>query len=268
MSNKGFALITGASGGIGYELAKMFAANGHRIALTARSGDRLQEVAAELCAEGGGEARSYPLDLSVPGAADELVGRLAADGVSVAHLVNNAGFGSFGSFAEADYDATVQMIHLNITALTALTRLLLPSMLERKHGGILNVASTAAFQPGPLMATYYATQAYVLSFSEALREELRGSGVTVTALCPGPTYTGFQDRAQMHKSKLFNGLMRVAAAREVARQGYEGFERGKSLVIPGLLNKMIAQSYRFLPRGMIPRMVRAMQEKREELYRA
>ncbi len=179
------ALVTGASSGIGLELARLLAADGYALTLVARRGSTLELIAAEL-----GDAQVVAADLGVPGAVEQVVA--AAPAVDV--LVNNAGVGDFGPFAATDPNKTATMLQLNIAALTELTRAYLPGMLERGHGQVLNVASTAAFQPGPLMAVYYATKAYVLSFSEAVAEEVRGSGVTVTALCPGPTESGFQGR--------------------------------------------------------------------------
>ena len=176
-------------------------------------------------------------------------------------LVNNAGFGTSGKFAQTDLHAELDMIGVNVAALTHLTKLFLGPMLERKRGRILNVASTAAFQPGPLMAVYYATKAYVLSFSEAIAEELTGTGVTVTALCPGPTATGFQQVANMGTEALLK-LMRPVSSMEVARAGYRGMMRGKRIVIPGLKNKLGVQSLRVSPRAVAVKIVRALQERR------
>jgi short-subunit dehydrogenase len=253
------AVITGASGGIGLELAKVFAAHGHGLVLTARSGDRLREIAADLSRQHGIEARAVPLDLARPGAAQKLWDEVG--GVPVGFLVNNAGFATYGPFRETALTEELDEIQLNVAALTALTKLALPGMLEHRFGRILNVASTAAFQPGPLMAVYYATKAYVLSFSEALAEELEGTGVRVTALCPGPTSTGFQSRAGMEGSKLFERAPALDAA-SVARLGYEGAVRGRRIVIPGLANRLAAQSYRFVPRRLMTRVVRRLQESR------
>jgi uncharacterized protein len=175
-------------------------------------------------------------------------------------LVNNAGYASYGLFAQTEAEAQLRMIQLNVSALTALTRAWLPGMLARGWGRVLNVASTAAFQPGPLMAVYYATKAYVLSFSEALADETRGSGVSVTCLCPGPTQTGFQARAQMEESRLVKGK-RIMDSRAVARAGYAGLMAGRSVVIPGLKNKVLAQSVRLLPRRTVTTLVRSAQER-------
>jgi hypothetical protein len=251
------ALITGASGGIGLELARCFAAGGYDLVLVARNAGRLEELAGELRRQGA-TARVLAKDLAAPAAPEEVCRELAAAGVAVDVLVNNAGFGTFGPFVETPLGQELEELQLNVVTLTHLTKKLLPAMVGKRRGGVLNVASTAAFQPGPLMAVYYATKAYVVSFSEALAEELRGTGVTVTALCPGPTATGFQQRSGMVISK----LLPVADAAAVARDGYEGFRAGKRIVIPGLLNKVGVQSLRVSPRALVTRLVRKMQEGR------
>jgi uncharacterized protein len=249
------ALITGASGGIGEELARVIAAGGRNVALLARSADKLQALAGSLSAAHGVAATVIATDLSEPGAAETVARTLAATGVTVDILVNNAGFGTSGPFASEDPDELQRMLQVNIVALTALTRSFLPGMIERKRGRILNVASTAAFQPGPFMAGYYATKAYVLSLSEALSEETAGTGVTVTCLCPGPTQTGFQDRAQIQETRLFTtGAVMDPAA--VARAGYDGMLAGRRLVIPGLVNKIGVHSVRTAPRAAVLKIVR------------
>jgi short-subunit dehydrogenase len=251
------ALITGASGGIGLELARQFAAGGHDLVLVARSASKLEAAAGELEAEHHIHARVLTADLLDP-AATERVHREVGDEVDV--LVNNAGFAHFGEFATVDRQETLDTIRLNVMALVDLTRLFLPAMVARKAGRILNVASTAGFQPGPLMAVYYATKAFVLSFSEAIADELAGTGVTVTALCPGPTQSGFQARARMEDSKLVRGKA-IMSSEEVAKVGYRGMMKGKRVVIPGTMNKLIAQSVRFFPRKTITRVVHKMQER-------
>jgi len=253
------ALVTGASSGIGLELAREFAAGGYDLVLVARGEKKLEELAAELRDRHGVTARVVPKDLSDPRSPEEI---FREAGTTVDVLVNNAGFATFGPFIAADLHAELEELQLNVVALTHLTKKFLPGMLSRRRGGVLNVASTAAFQPGPLMAVYYATKAYVLSFSEALAEELRGSGVTVSVLCPGPTATGFSARADMQDSGLFKGMLQVSDARSVARAAYEGFRAGKRIVIPGLLNKVGAQSVRLTPRGLITRVVKGMQARR------
>ena len=248
----GTAIVTGASSGIGLELARLLAADGHQVVLVARSKDRLARLAEELPA-----SRSLILDLSDPAAP----GKLAAEVPSADILVNNAGVGMFGPFAAADLGRTTAMIQLNIAALTELTHRYLPGMLERGTGRILNVASTAAFQPGPLMAVYYATKAYVLSFSEAVSEELRGTGVTVTALCPGPTASGFQAEAAMESSRLVAGR-RLPSSAAVADVGYRAMLAGKPVAIVGIQNRLLAGSIRLTPRSVVRRVVRYLQEPR------
>lgn len=244
-----WAVVTGASGGIGLEIARELAARGHALVLTARSVDSLNALAHTLQREHGTRCLVVPLDLGAPGGAEALAQRISEAGVEPAVLVNNAGFGVYGRFAGADIGQTQAMIDLNVSALTRLTALLLPAMLRRRQGRILNVASTAAFQPGPGMAVYFATKAYVLSFSEALDAELHGQGVTVTALCPGATATGFEARAKGERSALFQG--RVATARAVARYGVRAMERGQRVAVEGWLNRIMAASVRFAPRRVV-----------------
>jgi short-subunit dehydrogenase len=248
------ALITGSSGGIGLELARIFAREGHRLVLVARNQKRLEEIAQELRPA---EAQVLAIDLSLPGAPEEIHGKVPRVDV----LVNNAGFGVFGKFADKGLTEELNMMQLNMTALVALTRLYLPSMIAAGNGKIMNVASTAAFQPGPLMAIYFATKAFVLSFSEAIANELEGTGVTVSALCPGPTASDFQDRAKMQNSGLVKGR-KLMDARTVAETGYRGLMAGKTIVIPGLGNKLMTQSLRLSPRSVVTKMVRRMQEER------
>ncbi len=255
------ALITGASGGIGEELARRLAAAGTDVVLVARSAEKLAVLAADLVRAHGVQAHVLAQDLAAPAAADSIGRELAARGLTVDILINNAGFGTYGPFAETPADEEARMIQVNITALTLLTKQLLPRMLLRRHGRIMNVASTAAFQPGPLMAVYYASKAYVLSLSEALTNETAGTGVTVTCLCPGPTRTGFQDRARMRESKLFSTLT-VASATDVARAGYEGMMAGRALVIPGVTNRIGVQLLRVAPRALVRRVIRSIQDKR------
>lgn len=249
------ALITGASSGIGLELARLFAADKWDVALVARTETKLNELAAELQAGHGITARVIAADLAKPEAPAQIMEALK--GVEVEALVNNAGFGVSGEFPKTDLNAELGMIQVNVAALTALTKLVLPDMIARHRGAILNVASTAAFQPGPLMAVYYATKAYVLSFSEAVADDLRNSGVTVTALCPGPTDTGFASAANTGSTMLFT-MMRPADAQTVARAGYEGLKHGKRIVIPGAKNKLLAQSIRVSPRRLVTTIVRRM----------
>lgn len=252
------ALITGASGGIGEALAHRFARGGYDLVLVARTESKLQALAEELSRAHGVRAHALACDLADPASPRQLADRLAALGVAVDVLVNNAGFATYGPFAELDLDGELRMLQVNIVTLTHLTRLLLPGMIARRRGRILNVASTAAFMPGPLMAVYYASKAFVLSLSEALNNELQGSGVTVTALCPGPTSTGFQARAQMERSKLVSGR-KIMGVEAVADAGYDGLLRGRSVVIPGLMNRIQAFLPRLLPRSVLPGIVRSAQ---------
>lgn len=247
-------LITGASSGIGLELAKLFAKDQHDLVLVARSEGKLRQLAQELQQQPGVAVHVLAEDLSRAEAADRVCERVKALGLTIDVLVNNAGFGHYGAFAESDFSKELEMIQVNMVTLTALTKRLLPGMVERKFGRILNVASTAAFQPGPLMAVYYATKAYVLSFSEALAAELAGSGVSVTALCPGPTQSGFQEQAAMLDSKLVRGKS-LPDAKSVAEAGYRALLAGKRVYIPGFSNWSAAQAVRFLPRRAVTSLV-------------
>ena len=253
------ALITGASGGIGYELALLFARDGFDCILVARSQDKLQALATRLEREHRVKTLVVAKDLSRASAVDEIYEVVTAAGLAVDVLVNNAGFPVFGLFFETDLQTELEMLQVNVIALTALTKLFLKGMVERRTGRILNLASTAAFLPGPLMAVYYASKAYVLSFSQALANELHGTGVTVTALAPGPTRTGFQERGVMEDSRLVQG--NIADAASVALAGYRGLTAGKTLVIPGLTNKTIPWVVRLSPRTLVTRVVRRMQER-------
>src|ERR1700675_4553377 len=218
------ALITGGSGGIGFEIAKVLARDGFDIVLVARKRDTLEAAAGQLQGKFEGRVQVFAADLRLPDAPQAIFDFLHNENIPIEVLVNNAGFGLGGEFADTKLERELEMIQVNIAALTHLTKLFLPPMIKRKSGRVLNVASTAAFQPGPLMAVYYATKAYVLSFSEALAEELRNSGVTVTALCPGPTITEFQEKAGLEMTRLFRSPL-VMDAPTVARAGYEGMMR-------------------------------------------
>lgn len=254
-------LVTGASSGIGYELAMLFARDGHDLVLVARNKPRLMQLADELQDRWGVSVKVVVKDLSEPSAPGEIFGELQDERIGIDVLVNDAGFGTYGLFSESDLPSQLEMVQVNIASLTHLTRLFLGEMLRNGNGKILNVASTAAFQPGPLMAVYYATKAYVLSFSEALANELKGSGVTVTVLCPGPTRTEFHQRANMEDSRLVRGqVLRYMDAETVAAAGYRGLVSGKTLVIPGLRNKLGVFAVRLSPRSLVPRTVRWMQE--------
>ncbi|HUL71819.1 MAG TPA: SDR family oxidoreductase [Vicinamibacterales bacterium] len=236
-------VVTGASGGIGEAIARELARRKSDLVLVARSADKLRRLADELARTQGVQTHIVAADLAAPGSAARVVDQLRAIG-RVDVLVNNAGFATFGPFADTDLATEIDEIRLNVETLTELTKRLLPDLLAAK-GKILNVASTAAFQPGPLMAVYYATKAYVLSFSEALWEELRGSGVTVTCLCPGPTRTGFQSRAGQQGLRLLEvGLMDAGA---VAQAGVRGLFRGRRVVVPGAANRVGAWIVRISP---------------------
>src|ERR1700733_12735032 len=256
------ALITGGSGGIGYELAKLFARDRYNLVLVARSADKLNPVAGELQRQFRIAVKTVALDLAAGPAAKSLFDQVQGEGVVVDVLVNNAGFGVFGEFAHMTEEEILGQIQLNITALTQLTRLFLPSMVARREGKIMNVASTAAFQPGPLMAVYYATKAYVLSFSEALANELAGSAVVVSCFCPGATDTGFQKRAGMENSRLFKKIGAMNAE-VVARDGYRGLMAGKALVFSGAQNWLLAESVRFAPRKWVTAISRWVAEQVE-----
>ena len=255
------ALVTGASSGIGLELATLLARGRHDLVVVARSRDRLEAIAAGLREEFGVMVTVLAKDLAAPAAPAEIARELSGSGTVLDILVNNAGLGVYGPFAKTPLQKELETIQVNVVALTHLTKLFLPGMLERRRGRILNVASTAAFQPGPLMAVYYATKACVLSFSEALANETAGTGVTVTTLCPGPTLTEFQSRAGFGNVPLLKSPLVMSAA-EVARAGYEGMMRGQRLVIPGAINKTLVQALRVTPRRLVTAIARRLQESR------
>jgi len=244
------ALITGASAGLGYEFAKLFARDKYNLVLVARSGPKLAELADELRQRHGVSVKTIPLDLGLPRATQDLFEETQRAGLHIDILVNNAGYGKSGEFAAIPLEEEYGQIQLNVTALTLLTKLYLGPMLERRSGKIMNVASTAAFQPGPLMAVYYATKAYVLSFSEGIADELRNSGVQVTCFCPGATLTEFQKRAETENSRLFKQLAPMDA-KTVAEDGYRALVAGKRLAISGFKNWLVAESVRFAPRKWV-----------------
>jgi short-subunit dehydrogenase len=255
------ALVTGASSGIGLELTGLLARDRHDLVLVARGRERLETVARGLAEEFGIRAVVVAADLSLPEAPAAIAQELRTRAIGVDVLVNDAGFGAHGFFAKIPLEEQLAMIRVNVGALTNLTGLFLPAMLERRSGRILNVASTAAFQPGPLMAVYYATKAYVLSFSEALASETSGTGVTVTALCPGPVPTEFQRRAGTEKTTLVSGPLSVPAS-AVAEAGYRGMLRGRPLVVPGVGNRVLMQALRVSPRRLVTAVSKRLQEKR------
>ncbi len=255
-------LITGATSGIGLELAKIFAQNGHNLILAARREQELGDVARQLMDQYKISAYVFPVDLSEAGAAENLYTKIKSQGLTVDILVNNAGFAEYGFFTDIALEKDLKVIQLNIVSPTALTKLALADMLYRHQGKILNVASTAAFQPGPLMAVYYATKAYVLSLDEALTNELAGTGITMTTLCPGPTKTGFQKQADMKGVRLVDPK-NLMSAKDVAQAGYKGLMRGKSIVIPGFKNKLLVQSLRIAPRKLVLKILRYLQERKK-----
>ncbi|HWR34510.1 MAG TPA: SDR family oxidoreductase [Clostridia bacterium] len=255
-------LITGASTGIGYELARLFAADKRQdweLVLLARRAPRMKDVADRLASEFGVRTHALSIDLSEAHGPHEAWNQVRQLGLKLDCLVNNAGFGTSGPFASLEMKEQLALIQLNVTSLVHLTKLFLQQIVARK-GRVLNVASTAAFQPGPNMAVYYASKAFVLSFSEAIAEEMRGAGVRVSTLCPGPTLTEFQRRAQMSESALFKGPFTMDAP-TVARAGFEGLMRGKRLIIPGWQNKLMIQSERLAPRNLVMKISAAVTKK-------
>jgi hypothetical protein len=255
MPERPLAIVTGASAGIGREVARVLAREGHDLVLVARREAQLTEVAEELKAQYDAASTIAAVDLSAPDAADQVMAVLAGRAVDV--LVNNAGFGGVGAFSSRARDDDMRMVAVNVVALTDLTKLVLPGMVARRRGRILNIASTAAFQPGPFMAVYYATKAYVLSLSQALAEELSGTAVTVTCLCPGVTETEFHGVAGTDAQPLTSGPLAMSAA-AVAEAGYRAMTRGRLVVVPGLHNKVGAQSIRIAPRRVVLKIVRRL----------
>ncbi len=258
-SNKQTALVTGASSGIGLELATQFAMHGHNVILTARRDEKLKELASKLAAQYDITTHTCSADLSRPDGYTTIAEFTSSNNLTVDVLVNNAGFGARGEFTKVDAATQREIIQVNITSLVDLTHVYLPSMLKKGKGGVLNIASTAAFVAGPFMSVYYASKAFVLSFSEALSNECQGTGVTVCCVCPGATTTEFQARANMTQTMLFRGPA-VMTAQDVAQQAYAGFADGESLVITGFLNQVAAFSTRLVPRALGAQLARKMQE--------
>lgn len=254
------ALITGASSGIGYELARLFARAGYQLVLVARREDRLNQLANELIQAHDIRVLVLAKDLAEPQVPEEIYQDLQKLNIVVDVLVNNAGFGNYGYFAASDLNNELDLLQVNIVALMVLTRLFLPDLIRRGAGKILNVASVAAFGPGPLMANYYASKAYVLRLSEALANELKGTGVSVTALCPGTTISEFHQNLNLDQTALRHIPFMTSEA--VARIGYRGLMAGKTIVIPGWQNKAMAWLVRFTPRKWVTAFVRALQESR------
>ncbi len=257
---KNTALITGASSGIGLELAKVHASKGGDLVLVARNKSKLDELKTTL--ENQFKVNVYVIgkDLSLNESAQEVYDETKKQNIQIDYLINNAGFGDYGMFVETDWQKSSQMIQLNITTLTQFTKLYLQDMVKRRSGKIMNVASTAAFQSGPLMAVYFATKAYVLSFSEAVDNEIKDKGVTITALCPGATESGFQEVAAMEESNLVKGR-KLPTSKEVAVFGYAAMMKGKTVAIHGLMNWILANSVRFTPRAIVVKLTRKIQDK-------
>jgi uncharacterized protein len=258
MKDRPVTLITGASSGIGSALAWQAAAAGHDLILTARRGHLLTDLAEALTARHGGRILTLEADLSTPDGPDHLYNELIAQGWRVDYLINNAGFGTSGPFHETPAARLDSLLHVNLLSLTTLTRLLLPGMIARGTGGVLNVASLAAFQPGPLMAAYYASKAYVLSLSEALHHECRGTGVRISCLCPGATLTEFSTEAHLQNALLFRSGTQTAEA--VATTGWRGFQRGKRVIIPGWKNKLLAVLTKITPHFLTLRLVQRLHQ--------
>ena len=253
------ALITGASGGLGLSFVHLFAADGYDLVLVARSEDKLNKIKDKIESKYGVRAVVVAKDLCLENAPREVFEATKEQGMVVDVLVNNAGFGDFGEFVKSDFHKQANMVNLNITALMHLCHLYLPDMIAKGSGNILNVDSIAAFQPGPLMSVYYATKAFVLSFSQALTRELKGTGVKVTALCPGPIKTGFDTSAELGESGLFKNL-KVWSPDVVAKFGYKNMKKGKSICVCGFLNKIIVFANRFAPRSLVRNMVYNLQK--------
>lgn len=257
---KNTALITGSSNGIGLELAKVHASKGGDLVLVARNKSKLDELKTELEKQFKVSVYTIGKDLSVTNAAQEIYDETNKQNIQVDYLINNAGFGDFGMFVETNWNKELQMINLNITTLTHFTKLYLQDMVKRRSGKIMNVASTAAFQSGPTMAVYCATKAYVLSFTEAVSNEVSDKGITITALCPGATETGFQAAGGMEESELFKGK-KLPTAKEVAEYGYTSMIKGKTVAIHGIMNYIMSNSIRFIPRAMVLKVSRKLLDK-------
>jgi short-subunit dehydrogenase len=253
------ALITGASSGIGYEIAKLFAGDKCNLILVARRENKLKQLAREMESQYNTKTLIFCKDLSIPDSAQEIYDFIKQNDISVDYLVNNAGFIVYGSFSETDWTKEMQEIQVNLVALTQLTKLFLPEMLSRNSGKIMNIGSTGSFCPGPLNAVYSATKSYVLSLSEAIAEEIKGSGVTITTLCPGATKTEFAERANIGRTLIHTfGAMEAGRVAEI---GYKALMRGKRIVVPGTFNKMMIFSIRFAPRVIVPKVVRLAMSK-------
>lgn len=249
------ALITGASSGIGYELAKIFARENYRLVLVARNLPKLDEIKEEIKNKYDVTVKNIQSDLSLISSAQEIYDKLQSESIGIDVLVNNSGFGLYGKFAKTDLAVETNMIQVNVIALVQLTKLFLNDLVNRGAGKILNIASTAAFQPGPFMSVYFATKAFVLNFTEAIAAELEGSGVTVSVLCPGPTKTNFSKIAGSERANIFKISM---DAKTVAEAGFKGLMKGKRIIIPGIQNKITAQSSRFAPRKLVTKVAKKL----------
>ncbi len=257
---KNTALITGASNGIGLELAKIHASKGGDLVLVARNKSKLDELKTDWEKQFKVTVYTIGKDLSAINSAKEIYDETTEQNIQVDYLINNAGFGDYGMFAATDWNKELEMINLNITTLTLFTKLYLQDMIKRSSGKIMNVASTASFQPGPTMAVYFATKAYVLSFTEAVSNEVSDKGISITALCPGATETGFQAAGGLDESKLFKGK-RLPTAKEVAEYGYSSMIKGKAVAIHGFMNYIMSNSIRFIPRALVLKVSRNMLDK-------
>ncbi len=259
---KNTAVITGASGGLGREFARLFAKDGYNLILAARNGEKLQKLKEETEKEYGVTAEIFICDLSETEAPEKLFAFCEEKQAEIAALVNNAGFGDFGEFYRSDLTKQTEMVQVNDMALMRLTRLILPQMIARKSGKILNVASVAAFAPGPLMSVYYATKAFVLSFTEALAVETKPYNVSITALCPGPTKTGFESAAALEKSGLFKNLKNADAAKTAAF-GYKKMNKGKVIAVHGAGNRFLVRMMKFAPRALVRKCVYKIQKEKQ-----
>lgn len=255
MNMKKTALITGASSGIGLELAKVHASKGDDLVLVSRNRNKLLELKDRLEKENKISVLIIVKDLSIASSAKQVYDEIKKKNIKIDYLINNAGIGSFGEFSKGDWDTQSKMIQLNVTSLTYFCKLFLPDMVKRGNGRIMNVASIAGFQPGPLMAVYFATKSYVLHFSEAIANEVAGKGVTVTALCPGPTESGFEKSAGMGNSVLFKGK-KLPSSKDVAVYGYESMMQGKVVAVHGFVNRLLINLSRFAPRSLVVKMAR------------
>ena len=255
------ALVTGSSGGIGYEFAKLLAQDKHDLVLVARSSDKLNDIKKDFEQQYNIKVLVLPIDLSLPQSPEKIFDELNSKDICVKILINNAGSGKWGPYSKLRWENERQMLQLNMISLAHLTKLFLNGMIERKSGKIVNVASTAAFQPGPLMAVYYATKAFVLSYSESIANELRGTGITVTVLCPGFTETGFQKAAGISRTFIFRNR-KIPTAEDVAKYGYMAMQKGKSVAIYSFFNRFVVFCVRLLPRSVVANIVRKVQETR------